>query len=748
MKTYQKLTLSALALCISQQLYAETTTNIQAEEIPTATLKTIVIKTDAKTGTALAQKISEMPAVTQVIGKEEIAEQATGNRTIGDILGQLIPSLGTGSGSTSNYATTMRGRPLQYLLNGVPLTGSRNISRQLNSIDPTQLERVEVLSGATSIYGSGATGGLINLVTKSASDEYGLRGESRIGISSNRNFDSESFGYNVGQSVSFANDTVYGGIDVDYETKGGKFDSSDKRISPDINQTDQQDTKTLSVNANLGFDLTDSQSVNLSATHYNNQQDTDYGADYSPNIVKVLTGQVKPTLKAVKGFTADNQPQTTANSVSLNYNHDDVMGSNLSVTGYYRDEQGSFYPRATLVGTKGVVLQSEADINVKGASLAMQTPFALSGDREVLLSYGADYEKEHDEQTYYGHNLNTFLASNGLKVERNGKEYAGGPKTDITKAGAFVNADVDVTDKLHASAGVRHQKIKAKTDAFVTRNDKIKEELFGAPATEVVAGEAENDATLFNVGASYQINPTHQVFVNFSQGFAFSDVFRGLRDVKSDFVLTDDSVKPVSVDSYALGWNIESANTQANLTGFYNTSDKTVKFNKHKVEVLDNDERVYGAEASVSHKLDDNWTVGSSLAYTSGQYKDSKSGDWIELDATRITPLKGTAFAQYNFEGGSNIRLQATAIDGTDKAHKDNQTLAKADRIQKANPVKGYVTADLVGQVNLKKGHINYGIYNLTNTDYKTVYHQSTYGEMNRLNAKGTNYGLSYTIEY
>ncbi len=709
MKTYQKLTLSALALCISQQLYAETTTNIQAKEIPTATLKTIVITADAKTGTALAQKISEMPAVTQVIGKEEIAEQATGNRTIGDVLGQLIPSLGTGSGSTSNYATTMRGRPLQYLLNGVPLTGSRNISRQLNSIDPTQLERVEVLSGATSIYGSGATGGLINLVTKSASDEYGLRGESRIGINSNRNFDSESFGYNVGQSVSFANDTVYGGIDVDYETKGGKFDSSDKRISPDINQTDQQDTKTLSVNA---------------------------------------TGQVKPTLKAVKGFTADNQPQTTANSVSLNYNHNDVMGSNLSVTGYYRDEQGSFYPRATLVGTKGVVLQSEADINVKGASLAMQTPFALSGDREVLLSYGADYEKEHDEQTYYGHNLNTFLASNGLKVERNGKEYAGGPKTDITKAGAFVNADVDVTDKLHASAGVRHQKIKAKTDAFVTRNDKIKEELFGAPATEVVAGEAENEATLFNVGASYQINPTHQVFANFSQGFAFSDVFRGLRDVKSDFVLTDDSVKPVSVDSYALGWNIESANTQANLTGFYNTSDKTVKFNKRKVEVLDNDERVYGAEASVSHKLDDNWTVGSSLAYTSGQYKDSKSGDWIELDATRITPLKGTAFAQYNFEGGSNIRLQATAIDGTDKAHKDNQTLAKADRIQKANPVKGYVTADLVGQVNLKKGHINYGIYNLTNTDYKTVYHQSTYGEMNRLNAKGTNYGLSYTIEY
>lgn len=73
----------------------------------------------------------------------------------------------------------MHGRPVQYLLNGVPLSGSRSLSRELNSIDPEQIERVEVLSGATSIYGAGAAGGLINIVTKSTAG-YGLTRQTRL----------------------------------------------------------------------------------------------------------------------------------------------------------------------------------------------------------------------------------------------------------------------------------------------------------------------------------------------------------------------------------------------------------------------------------------------------------------------------------------------------------------------------------------------------------------------------------------
>ena len=787
MKSHHQVALSVLTLCISQQLYAQTNVttpmtdtaeNSVASEVPNVTLDTITVTAKAKTGTALAQKISEMPAVTQVIGEEDIREQATGNRTTGDILAQLIPSLGASSGSTSNYGTTMRGRPVQYLLNGVPLSGSRSLSRELNSIDPAQLERVEVLSGATSIYGAGAAGGLINLVTKSAAG-MGFTGQTRLGIDSSREFESDSFGYHVGQSLGYGGERVYGRLDVDYDSKGGKFDSHGDRIGPDVKQTDQQDTESLSVNANLGMDIDDSQSVNLAVTYYNDEQDTDYGPDYGKNLQVLLDPDAVPSLKAIDGARIEDQPYTTKTSVNLNYNNEDVAGSNLSVTGYYRDEKGRFYPSGKtadkqasevwqangltdedtlgkLLGAATYVMQSEADIEVMGLRAAMQTDTEFGG-KHTLLSYGADFERENSEQTYYGQDLDTFIASNGLTAVSNGKTYNAGPETTIDKIGAFVNADIDMTDKWHASAGVRYQKLKSKTDAFIPIYEQLLDEYFNDPriigvskqygidyqAGEVAKGDTDHDKTLFNIGSSYQLTPNDQIFANFSQGFTTADIQRALRDVRAGFVVNSDNVQPIAINNYDLGWEGKRGDTSARVTGFYNTSDKTVQFtNDYTVEVVDTDERVYGVEGSLTQDISDNWQVGGSVAYTRGQYK--KDGDWLELDAVRLTPLKGTAFAQYNFDEGSNIRLQALAIGGDDRAFKDQQK----DPNTSAQPVTGYMTLDVLGQVKMPVGRVGYGVYNVLNKDYQTVYHQTTFGDMNRLPATGTTYGLSYTVDY
>ena len=776
MKSYHQVALSLLTLCISQQLYAQTDIDASAtdtvensatSDAPSVTLDTITVTARAKTGTALAQKISEMPAVTQVIGEEDIQAQATGNRTIGDILAQLIPSLGASSGSTSNYGTTMRGRPVQYLLNGVPLSGSRSLSRELNSIDPEQLERVEVLSGATSIYGSGAAGGLINLVTKSAAGA-GFTGQTRVGIDSSRDFESDSLGYHVGQSLGYGGERVYGRLDVDYENRGGKFDSRGDRIGPDVNQTDQQDTESLSVNANLGMDIDESQSLNLAMTYYKDEQDTDYGPDYGNNLQVLLLG-APPSLKAIDGARIEAQPYTTKKSVNLNYNNDDVFGSNLSVTGYYRDEQGRFYPsgkdaraqaRAVLLENGAdkdtakklsanaiFIMQSEADIEVMGLRAAMQTETELVG-KQTLLSYGADFERENSEQTYYGQNFNQFKASNGLVSKTNGMTYNGGPDTTIDKIGAFVNADIDMTDKWHASAGMRYQKLKSKTDTFTPFYEQLLEDYFNGSSTDyqagdVAEGKTDHDKTLFNLGSSYQLTPNDQIFANFSQGFTTADIQRALRDVRAGYVVNSDNVQPISINNYDLGWQGKRGDTSARVTGFYNTSDKTVRFtNDYTVEVVDTDERVYGVEGSLTQDISDSWQVGGSLAYTRGQYK--KDSDWLELDAVRLTPLKGTAFAQYNFDEGSNIRLQALAIGGDDRAFKDQQN----DPDASAQPVTGYMTLDVLGQVNMPVGRVGYGVYNILNKDYQTVYHQTTFGDLNRLPATGTTYGLSYTVDY
>ena len=794
MKSHHQVALSVLTLCISQQLYAQTdnasdvalnaqtsaelTSNTVSNETPNVTLDTINVAAKARTGTALAQKISEMPAVTQVITENEIQMQATGDRTTGDILAQLIPSLGASSGSTSNYGTTMHGRPVQFLLNGVPLSSSRSLSRELNSIDPAQLERVEVLSGATSIYGAGAAGGLINLVTKSLVG-YGPIRQTRVGVSSSRGFESDSLGYHVGQTLGYGGERVYGRLDVDYDNKGGKFDSKGNRVSPDVNQTDQQDTESLSVNGSLGVELTDSQRLDLAVTYYKDEQDTDYGPDYGDGLA-VLFGAT-PSLKAIDGANVENEPYTEKSSVNLSYNDDDFVGSgsNLSLTGYYRDEKGRFYPSAKSAAAQAAevwqdngltdqstvdqlssaavfVTQSEADIEVMGLRAALQTETELAG-KNILLSYGADFERENSEQTYYGQDLNAFLASNGLTAQTNGLTYNAGPDTTIDKWGAFVNADVDITDKWHTSAGVRYQKLKSETDTFTPIYEQLLEEYFNNPAIsstsdaygidykagDVEKGNTDHDKVLFNLGTSYQLTPNDQIFANFSQGFTTADIQRALRDVRAGFVVNSDNVQPITTNNYEFGWQGKHGDTAARLSGFYNESDKVVRFtDSYTVEVVDTDERVYGVEGSLSHDISDKWQVGGSVAYTRGQY--DKDGDWLELDAVRLTPLKGTAFAQYNFDEGSTIRLQALAIGGDDKAFKDQQQ----DPDSSALPVTGYMTFDVLGQVKMPVGRVDYGVYNLLNKDYLTVYHQTTYSDLNRLPASGTTYGLSYTVDY
>ena len=182
--------------------------------------------------------------------------------------------------------------------------------------------------------------------------------------------------------------------------------------------------------------------------------------------------------------------------MSLNYNNSDIKGSNLNVTGYYRQEDGRYYPTPAPISIKPAyplidslavdnatkdkykkklansaysILQSTADINVMGLRADMQTPSTWQ-DKKLLWSYGADFERETDKQYYDGNDLKTFIDSNGLKIQPNNTRYTAGPNSTIDKVGAFVNLDADVTDKWHVSGGVRHQNITTKTDAFTTRN--------------------------------------------------------------------------------------------------------------------------------------------------------------------------------------------------------------------------------------------------------------------------------------
>ena len=745
--------LTCLTLAVCTQLYAQDnvltnsasqTSSVGAQQKETTQLAPIVV-----TATRSAKSIADIAGTVYSIDQAEIEKQANAGKSIADILGTLVPSLTPSSGTTSNYGMTMRGRVVQYMIDGVPQTGSRDGSRQLNSIQPSMIERIEVVSGATSIYGSGATGGIINIITKRGGQDP-ISFETKIGVTAGNNFKSDAMAYEASQSVLFNQGALQGAFGASYTTRGEIQDSHGNRIGPEVAQTDRQDTDTLDLNGRLTWNISDSQSLSFGAQYFKDEQDSEYGPDYGPNLAYVKRDPTyTASLAAVKGMQLETQPQTERYAFNTQYENQNVLGHTLNAEAYYRNEQARWFPSAQAMGGGlYLVYQSETDIDVYGARVALQKQFNLNG-RNLGLSYGIDYENEQDEQNIQMYDSAAFVASNGLNYKPF-NYYAFGPDVETEKLGTFVQTDFNVTDRLGLKAGVRYERVESQVDESTPYMEAITADLQpGYQAKTLNGGKVKHDAALFNLGVLYHLTDAQQVFANFSQGSNLPDIQRMLRDVPASFTVNSQTIDPIKVNNYELGWRVQAANgLNASVTTFYNDSDKSLKFGRpnYTIEVLDTDERVYGIEGNLSYRLQPNWTVGGTMAYTRGQFKNT-AGKWQELDAIRVAPLKGTAFSEWQFNNDMSLRVQALAIGGTDKAKKDAVKYGSTVPAE----IKGFATMDVIANAKAGPGTVGFGVYNVWNTDYKSVYSQaveSVYGAISSLPAQGRTYGLSYTLKY
>ncbi len=92
--------------------------------------------------------VSELARSVSVVEREEIERQSDLDRNLGSILGKTVPGFGPSTQSLSNFGQTLRGRDFLTLIDGVPQTTQlRTTARDLNTIDPEAIERIEVVRG-------------------------------------------------------------------------------------------------------------------------------------------------------------------------------------------------------------------------------------------------------------------------------------------------------------------------------------------------------------------------------------------------------------------------------------------------------------------------------------------------------------------------------------------------------------------------------------------------------------------------
>ena len=139
-------------------------------------MEEIVISSTRSTRT-----IQNIPTRIEFIGSEELDEK--GNMKAGDIRMLLAESTGihvqTTSPTSANASIRIQGldgRYTQILKDGFPIYSGASSGLGLLQIPPLDLKQVEVIKGSTStLYGGGAIAGLVNLISKTPTEERDLR---------------------------------------------------------------------------------------------------------------------------------------------------------------------------------------------------------------------------------------------------------------------------------------------------------------------------------------------------------------------------------------------------------------------------------------------------------------------------------------------------------------------------------------------------------------------------------------------
>lgn len=134
------------------------------------------------TGTRTYKTLKEVPVITRVISEKEIKQNDVVN--FKDLLELELPGLEFSrmGGNASINLQGLGSKYILFLVDGERMTGETRDNIDYNRINLDNIERIEVVKGASStLYGSNAVGAVVNIITKKPKEPFHLNLSSRVG---------------------------------------------------------------------------------------------------------------------------------------------------------------------------------------------------------------------------------------------------------------------------------------------------------------------------------------------------------------------------------------------------------------------------------------------------------------------------------------------------------------------------------------------------------------------------------------
>lgn len=659
-----------------------------------------------------AEILDEVPSSVTLLSKKQIQQQLSISSNLSDILGATVPGLGFTTNRTQNLGQTLRGRRVLVMIDGIPQsTPLRDGAKDMRSLDPTVLDRVEVIKGATAIYGNGADGGLINYITKKSNPDKAISGSTEAGTAFSLVKPAETAGFFVSQLFTGKIKKFDYVVSGRYEETGLYRDAKGRVLSPEYGMND---LKNWNAFAKVGYDFNANNRLELMYNYFESTQHTDYVAKAG------VYGNFDSPTTGVKGQRPGEPEGTPYNhNASLSYIGKNFIGkTDVNASLYFQDyltliNYSDFFENNGQPATQSKKL---------GFRLNLNTPYEFSTLISGNLTYGLDILSDiTDTHLTDGRLVIPEMKMNNIAPYFQLKNMFG-PNLVLKTGLRLENVNIDVPD--YTTIGIRN---------YVNGT-------YVGGGIAVNGGELDFNALMFNAGLRYTKWSLFKPFVSFSQSFSVADLGLVLRAAKENTV-NNTSIKAVTANNYEFGFSGAWAKLSYDAAVYYSTSKlgASYVYIDGNPQISRSPEKIYGFELSAKYRLHSKVDIGANYSFTEG--KRELTDKKVYLGGDRINPPKITAFTVIRPLEAWSIYLQMINTPGRDRFEPVNGAYTYG-----TGPIKSFTAFNLSSSYTFReKSTIRLGVENLFNKDYYSVISQWQSSNMNYVKENGTRLTVSFT---
>lgn len=663
--------------------------------------------------------VEALPNTIRLLDQRDIRDQLLISTNIVDIISSQVPSFSPSRQKLSGAGESFRGREPLYLIDGVPQSNPlRNGSRDGYTIDPSVIERVEILFGANAIQGVGATGGTINYVTLSPNEgedwQFGLE----AGLTASNDLDGDGFATRT--AVTAMKD--FGAIDMvagfAYEDRGIFYDAEGRRIGVDGTQGDIQDSRTLNFFLKTGWNIDEAMRLQFTANVFDLDGDGDYvqvAGDRATNTPAI----------SVRGEQEGIAPTNKVSTYSLEFSHDDLFGGSLTTQVFHREFEAvfgggtfsGFFNTGEEAPGEETFDQSANNSNKSGFKLTYtHSDLGIEG---LSATGGIDYLRDKTFQ----------------ELVQTGRLWV--PEVIFNSYAPFLQLDQTLWEgRILVSGGVRQENAELSIDDFST--------IFSSGSTFVEGGKPDFSETLFNGGISVEVVDGVKLYASYAEGFTMPDVGRVLRAVNTPGLNVDSllNIDPIIADNTEFGVSVTRGPITANFSYFKSDSafgQRLFANDAGIFEVRREPTEIDGFEASLEYTVSDALNLGVNFAALEGQSDQDGDGQIDEdLNAENISPDRLNFYLNAAPSENSSVRVQVSQY--LDRTFNDAST---------TTDFEGYTLVDLSAGYNFEGfGRVDIGIQNALNVDYTTYYSQASPSAAARADRFFAGRGRSFTLRW